>query len=119
MSCPESCSTDSGVRNPSTDGTLVGPGGGGGAAGGGGVLSIGLQATMANTPSNVRITRIAMAPFMVRARLHPFHQCHEPRVAAQRIEIGIVLQPFTVPKAILHRFLNARNRVLGISQVCE
>src|SRR6266404_4954439 len=66
MSCVESWSTDSGVRNPSTAITFVAPGGAGGVrsvdavSATGGLLSIGLQAAVAASATHQIVTLITM-----------------------------------------------------------
>src|SRR5258705_4158901 len=50
------------------------------------------------------------------ARSHLLEQRREPGIRAQRIQIGVVLEPLFVAEAVLHRFFDARHGLVDHSQ---
>src|SRR5262252_4700336 len=105
---------DSGVCSESIWATLWAWGGGGGA---GGFCSAFLQdaaTTAAATRTRLRSTMIAP---LVTFPSQPLHEHLKPLVAAQRVEVGIVLEPLAVPESILDRLLEAGNGIVHPSHI--
>src|SRR5260370_23860436 len=46
-----------------------------------------------------------------------FQKRLESRIVAERVEVGVVLQPLAVTEAVLNRFLEAGDRLIGLRQL--